>query len=84
MKEFIEKYGNDKDMLLKILKTIFMELVVRLDKESKEKHTNNIKLGRLTAWRDLLDYFDPEFLEENLNILYLYYSEELEKLKIGE
>ncbi len=77
IQEFIKKYSNDKEMLLKILRTIYAELVVRHDEISKKDNISELDRGKMDAWRDLLDYFDIDFLEENLNFLYSLYTEKL-------
>lgn len=92
-KEFMMEYGDNNTLLLRILETMYAEMCVRLDEEIKEdekdvksgksysSYSRAKREGRVQAWRDLLDYFDADYLEKNLTDLFLYYQKKLEELR---
>lgn len=92
-KKFVENYGGNNTLLLRILETMCAEMCVRLEEETKDdeidakngdssiSYHRAKRAGRMQAWRDLLDYFDADFLENNLVELHCFYKKQVEELR---
>lgn len=68
MNEVIERYKNDNEMLVKILKTIYYEYMQKANKFSVKN--SDVARGRYIECSALLDYFDLKFIEEKLDEFY--------------
>lgn len=75
IKEFIEKYGNDKEMLLKILLTMYAEIVEHLKQLNENANSDAYLNGRLSVYRDMFDYFFTDFIDDGLANVYEYYHD---------
>ena len=72
MNEVLNKYKDNCEMLLKILKTMYGEYVEEYNRIANKY--DEFSLGEYKVLSSILDYFDLKFLEEHFDTLYLRYG----------
>lgn len=72
MNEVLNKYKDNCEMLLKILKTMYGEYVEHYNRIATK--FDDFSLGEYKVLSSILDYFDLDFLEMHFEDLYIRYG----------